>query len=491
MTPEQLSALLLELLALPKETEWVEWKHNRAEPERVAEYLSALSNSATLHGREAAYLIWGIEDGTRAVVGTTFKPREAKKGNEELENWLMRSLHPQVDFRIHEWQHEGKSLVLFEIPKATKSPIRFGSEAFVRIGSLKKKLKDYPSKEAALWAACSQSAFEQGVAKADLPGDQVLSLLDFGKCFDLLSIPLPTDQQGILGRLAEEKLIQSKPGARYDITNLGAILFAKNLNAFDRLSRKALRVIKYSATGRTQTEREWRDPPSQMGYAIAYEAAVSFINSQLPQNEPIGQAFRSEVRMYPEKAIRELVANALIHQDFQVTGAGPMVEIFTDRMEITNPGSPLVDPLRFIDTPPRSRNEALAALMRRMNICEERGTGIDKVIEAIEAYQLPAPDFAAIDAMPPGFTKATLFAPRKLGEMDSEERVRACYQHAVLYFVMGRKMTNTTLRERFGIEEKNAAKASRLIAEAVTAGRIKPANPEQGKRFASYLPFWA
>ena len=143
--------------------------------------------------------------------------------------------------------------------------------------------------------------------------------------------------------------------------------------------------------------------------------------------------------MYPEKAIRELVANALIHQDFSVTGAGPMVEIFAERMEITNPGEPLVDTLRFIDTPPRSRNEDLAAMMRRMKICEEGGTGIDKVVEAIEAFQLPAPDFAAITTMQPGFTKATLFAHQKLAEMDSKDRIRACYQHACLCYVSGQE----------------------------------------------------
>jgi ATP-dependent DNA helicase RecG len=319
----------------------------------------------------------------------------------------------------------------------------------------------------------------------------VLTLLDFAGCFDLLKIPLPTDQKGILNRLAEEKLIVAKPGKRFDITNLGAILFAKNLNSFDRLSRKALRIIKYKGSGRTETEREWRDAPSQKGYAIAFEAAVSFINSQLPQNEPIGQAFRTEVRMYPEKAIRELVANALIHQDFSVTGSGPMVEIFSDRMEITNPGEPLVDTLRFIDAPPRSRNEDLAALMRRMNICEEGGTGIDKVIASVEAFQLPAPDFTAITTLQPGVTKATLFAHRKLADMDLADRIRACYQHACLSFVIGQKMTNTSLRQRFGIHEKNAAKASRIITEAINAGRIKLADLNLGKKYASYLPFWA
>lgn len=491
MTPDQLSALLVELLALPHETEWVEWKHNNSDPEMIGEYLSALANAAALHQRETAYLIWGIEDGTKKVVGTSFAPRKAKKGAEELENWLMRSLHPQVNFAIHEWSHEGMSLVLFEIPRTTHCPIRFGSEEFIRVGSLKKKLKDYPGKEAELWSSFSKNPFERGIAKADLPGDEVLSLLDFAGCFDLLKVPLPTDQKGILARLADEKLIDPKPGGRFDVCNLGAILFAKNLSQFERLGRKALRIIKYKGNGRTETEREWRDAPSQKGYALAFEAAVAYINSQLPQNEPIGQAFRTEVRMYPEKAIRELVANALVHQDFSVTGAGPMVEIFTDRMEITNPGEPLVDTLRFIDTPPRSRNEDLAALMRRMSICEEGGTGIDKVIEAVEAFQLPAPDFAALTTMQPGFTKATLFAHQKLTEMDSKDRIRACYQHACLCFVMHRRMTNATLRARFGIEERNAAKASRIIAETMAEGHIKPFDPDQGKKYARYLPFWA
>ncbi len=406
MTPARLSALLVELLSLPHETEWAEWKHNNTDPEMIGESLSALANSAALHNRETAYMVWGIEDGTKNVVGTTFKPRQTKKGNEELENWLLRSLHPQVSFKMHEWNHQGQPLVLFEIPRATHAPVRFGSEEFIRVGSYKKKLKDYAQKEAELWASFSRNPFEAGIAKPDLSPDEVLIALDFASCFDLLGVPLPTDQKGILDRLVEERLIATKPGHRFDITNLGAILFAKNLNQFDRLARKAVRIIKYTSAGRTDTEREWRDAPAQKGYALAFEAAVAFINSQLPQNEPIGQAFRKEVRMFPEKAIRELVANALIHQDFTVTGAGPIVEIFATRMEITNPGEPLVDTQRFIDTPPRSRNEALAAMMRRMKICEEAGTGIDKVIEAVEAFQLPAPQFAATQ----GFTKATLFA---------------------------------------------------------------------------------
>lgn len=334
MTPDQLSALLVELLALPHETEWVEWKHNNEHPEMIAQRLSALANSAALHAREFGYMIWGVEDGSQKIVGTTFKPRQAKKGNEELENWLMHSLHPQINFKIHEWTHHEHSMVLLEIPRATEAPVRFGSEEFIRVGSLTKKLKDFRAKEAELWATFSKKPFETGIAKADVAGNEVLTLLDFDRCLKLLNIPLPTDQQGIFRKLADESLIVMKPGGRYDITNLGAILFANDLAKFDRLRRKALRIIKYKGDGRTETEREWRDAPSQTGYAVAFEAVVAFINSQVPQNEPIGQAFRAEVRMYPERAIRELVANALIHQDFSVTGAGPMVEIFSKRCYI-------------------------------------------------------------------------------------------------------------------------------------------------------------
>lgn len=491
MTPTQLSALLIDLLALPHETEWVEFKENVATPEMIGQRISALANSAALLEKPFGYLVWGVEDGTHRLTGTSFKPQSAKVGGEALFNWLIRLSNPQIPFHFHEWNHDGHAIVLLEVPAATHQPIRFSGQEYIRIGSHTKALKEHPEKERQLWASFVKAPFETGIAKTDLAGDDVLALIDFAGCFDLLSIPLPTDQTGILARLADEKLIVAMPGRRFHITNLGAILFAKNLNSFERLSRKALRVIKYRGAGRTATEREWRDPPSQRGYAVAFEAATAFINSQLPQNEPIGQAFRAEVRMYPEMAIRELVANALIHQDFAVTGAGPMVEIFEDRMEITNPGEPLVDTLRFIDTPPRSRNEDLAALMRRMQICEEGGTGIDKVVAAVETFQLPAPDFRTITTTQPGATKAVLYSHQKLTEMEAQDRIRACYQHACLLFVMNKRMTNSSIRERFGIKTESAAQASRLIREAVTAGGIKLYDPNVRDRDRSYVPFWA
>lgn len=223
------------------------------------------------------------------------------------------------------------------------------------------------------------------------------------------------------------------------------------------------------------------------GYAAGFEGLISYINGLLPANEVVGQALRKPVPVYPEPAIRELVANALIHQDLSITGAGPMVELFSDRMEITNPGAPLVDTQRLLDSPPRSRNEALASLMRRIGICEERGSGVDKVVFQTELYQLPAPAFEVVGES----TRSTLFTPRQLVKMDPEDRLRAVYLHACLRYVERDFMTNTTLRGRFGLDVKNSAAASRLLKDALVAKVIRLHDPEAPPKYWKYVPWWA
>lgn len=417
-------------------------------------------------------------------MGTSFDPHAARVGNEELESWLLRLLEPKIDFRFFHVVVEGRPIIMLEIHRAARHPVGFQGQEYIRVGSYKKKLKEFPEKERALWRIFDRAPFEDGIVSERASADDVLRLLDYPAYFDLLERPLPADRDGILAALAEDRLIRSSDAGGWDITNLGAVLFAKRLDTFHALRRKAVRVIQYRGKGRTETLKEQADGK---GYACGFEGLIGYINGLLPANEVIGEALRKSVPMFPELAVRELVANALIHQDFFVTGAGPMVEIFDDRIEITNPGEPLVDTQRFVDTPPRSRNEALASLMRRFRICEERGSGIDKVVSQIELFQLPAPLFER----PEGFTRAVLFAHKPLSAMDKADPVRACYLHACLRYVMRQPMTNASLRQRLGIDEKNIATASRLLGEAVESRLIVIADPEAGTRIRSYLPFWA
>jgi predicted HTH transcriptional regulator len=485
MNPVDLQAKLDELRALPGETEWVEFKHaeRNFDSDDLGKYFSALSNEANLKGQSFGWLGFGIKDKTHDIVGTQFRPNRTQL--DSLKQEVAVHTTNRLTFEeIHELVTPQGRVVLFQIPAASNgSPTAWKGHFYGRNGESLGPLSLHEIEQ----IRGQSQAFETGIAVAGIDGDGVVDRLDTEAYFRLTKQPLPANRPAILARLAEEQLIVAVAGGHYDVTNLGAILFARDLTRFGRLGRKTLRVIKYKGTNRVTTEREWHDPPSKKGYAAGFEEAIAFINSQLPQNEHIGDALRAEVRVYPEIAVRELVANTLVHQDLSVTGAGPMVEIFTDRMELTNPGEPLVDTQRFIDTPPRSRNEDLASFMRRLNICEERGSGIDKVITSIELYQLPPPDFR----VPPGSTQVLLFAPRGLADMDSSERNRACYQHAVLRYISGSLMTNASLRQRFGIEERNSAKASRLIKSAVAAKLIKLHNAQVRDRDREYVPFWA
>jgi ATP-dependent DNA helicase RecG len=329
-----------------------------------------------------------------------------------------------------------------------------------------------------------RTPFEKEIAAENIAAEEVLRLLDYPAYFDLLSLPLPENRDGILSTLTADDMIVQGEGGKWNITNLGAVLFAKRLADFRTLARKTVRVILYKGENRLETVREQE---CSKGYAVGFQELLSLIITLLPSNEVIGQALRRQEPMLPELAIRELVANAIIHQNFHLTGTGPMVEIFAGRMEITNPGLPLVQTDRFLDSPPRSRNEALASFMRRIGVCEERGSGIDKVVFQTEFHQLPAPLFEAMEQ----HTRATLFARRELKEMDKNDRIRACYLHACLHYVQRNYMTNTTLRERFGIDEKNSSMVSRIIRDTVEAGLIVPYDEEAGRKYMKYLPSWA
>ena len=483
-TQEYLNGLLAELRKLPVETGWVEFKESNSNPEDIGEYLAALSNTAALQGKANGYVVWGVKDVTHEVLGTTFKPAQTKKGNEDLENWLARLLNPRIHFRFYEVTHEGLPVVILEIPRAQARPVQFQGIEFIRVGSYRQKLKDHPQIEKDLWRVFDTTPFEELIALERADADTVLSVLDYPGYFELLGQPLPAGRDQILARLNEDRMIVPNQAGKWDITNLGAILFAKNLDSFKTLARKAVRVIVYEGKGRLKTLREQM---GRKGYASGFEGLIELLNALLPRNEVVGQAFRKDVPRYPEPAIRELIPNALIHQDFSMTGSGPMIEIFADRMEITNPGPPLVKTERFLDTPPRSRNEALASFMRRVGICEERGSGVDKVVAETEHHLLPAPLFES----PEGFTRAVLFTHKPLREMDRTERSRACYLHASLRYVERDVMTNSSLRARFGIQEQNSAFASRIIREAMADGLVKRSDETKGRKHAKYIPFWA
>lgn len=481
---DDLRAVIQRLLRLPSENEWVEFKVDNDDPDAVGQYVSCLANSAALAGQETGYLVWGIHDGTHEIVGTQFNPSSAKKGNEDLAAWILRLLAPHVDFSFHSVEIDSLQVVVMRVAAASTLPVKFRNVEYIRIGSYKKPLSQHPDHQRRLWRVLEAYSFEDQKAIEDLNVEQVVQLIDYPAYFSLHKVPLPESRSSIIEALESARLIRHTVEGQWAITNGGALLYAKDLRNFPKLDRKAPRVIHYDGTSRIKAKKE---QVGQRGYAAGFQGLVGFIADQLPNSEVIQDGLRMDELQFPRLAIRELVANALIHQDFTITGTGPMIEIFDDRLEITNPGIPLLDPLRFIDLAPRSRNEFIGTAMRQVGIAEERGSGWDKVAFEVEFHQLPPAKVEVNDDQ----TRVTLFAPKPLTKMDRPDRVSAVYQHACLRHVSNEHTNNASIRERFGIPERNKALASRILKEAITEELIVPYDPSAGPRSIRYVPYWA
>lgn len=481
---QNLELLVEELCRLPAETSWVEFKHNNYDPKVIGEDISALANSAALHEQNCAYMIWGIDDTTHEITGTKYDLQTLKKGEQELENWLRCLLSKNADFSFHTIRMHEVMVGVLIIYRAAWQTVTFEKTDYIRVGSYTKKLSDYPSLQAQLWDRLRNSRFEEQLAKEDLSLEDALAFLDYGMYFDLKNEQIPADRQTTAYYLQEDGVLTRQDNGLYAITNLGAILFAKRLAAFPRLSRKAIRVVQYEGNGKLNMLKE---DIGTKGYVLGFEGLMKYIEALLPSREQIVGALRMQTTAYPEIAIREALANALIHQDFSITGTGPLVEIFKDRMEFTNPGTPLVDVKRIIDTPPKSRNEKMAALMRRLRMCEELGSGWDKIVISCELQKLPAPKITLYQEN----TNVTFFSTVPFGELAPEDKLRACYMHACIQYVQRQQLTNSSLRERFGLADSSAASISRLIKEAERQGIIKPLDPTTAPRYMKYIPFWA
>jgi ATP-dependent DNA helicase RecG len=477
---ERLVALVDELRQLPEETEWAELKENNFDAEVIGKRLSALSNGARLCDKPKGYLVYGITDKSREVVGTKFKGGTERAKGQELQFWLSKELDPCPEINFLEVDHGGRRVVLIEIDSASRTPTKFKGIAYLRIGEATPRLTDHPEKEQQIWRKLQSYSWEKATAEPYLPKRTVFELLDVEQACTLLKSPLPDSDDGKIKWLQSNGLVAPDVGKNWNVLNIGALLFAKDIAKFPTLSRRQVRLVQYSDASRIRAIKE---VPVYGGYALSFEDVIATI-VEMTTKEDIG-TLRMLRSQFPLKAIREIVANALIHQDMTITVSTPMIEVFSDRIEVRNPGESLVDTARFIDSPPKSRNEDLASLMRRMNFCEERGSGIDRVVEAVEEATLPAPDFIAGS----GVTRAVLYGPRPFASLTKAERVRACYQHACLLNEQGRRATNASLRARFGVDQSQSAQVSRVFKDALKEEFVKLADLAAPK--GGYVPNFA
>ncbi len=473
---------LLEYLLRQNESEFIEFKVSNTRPENIGQLVSALANGAVLQKKDEAYLIFGVDD-TKNVVGTNFDPETAKHGNAPFKIWLNKSLKHAGSIEYKVAEHPAGRVVILVIPRATTYPVKFQSDEYVRVGEVKKRLNEHPELARKLWEEILRVSFEDGHASDLVDEEGVFQLLDFTPYYKLRGLEVPEERSVIIGHMINEGVLLHKHGL-YFVSNLGALLFAKDMPKFDALLNRGVRLIKYKGNDKTQVERAF---DGHLGYAIGVQDLIDVVMLLLPSEEYLEGGTRRTRRVYPMEAIRELTSNMLMHQDFSVSGYAPRIEIYDDRIEFTNPGSPVIPVSRFLDSN-RSRNPKLAKLMRFMNLCEERGMGIDIVEKKCAQKYLPSLSIHNTD----GLTSVTIFGHKSLRQFNSEDRINLVYTHSCLQWIMNVPMTNESLRSRFAEDVMSSTVASRWINEALDSKMIKPFDPtSQSRKHARYVPQWA
>ena len=427
------------LRPIPQELNEIDWKVMLSnKKERLKKHLSAFSN---LQG--GGFLVFGINnDGT--VVG--IDDESSRYIADYLANIARTSVDPQINIKFVTFIFEEKSLLGVYLKHRRNPRDVLNSEVLAH-------WEDY---------------------------------FDFSEVMKRMRPAGFTDKKSYYDYLYSLKLLHRVDEDEFIPTNLAVQVCAKDFSLLPSYERFAVRLVEYKGTTKMSARR---DKTFNHGYSLSLDRIVSTLIDWLPYTEKISRASVICESLIPEIAIREIVANAIIHRDYNVTNAYILIELFTDRVEISNPGGllPEITIDRLIDHPSRTRNEVLSDLMRKLHFAEERGSGIDKAVMAMEINGHPSIKF--FDGV--DFFKAIMFVGKTFDKMTKEQKLNAIFQHACINDVIARKTTGRSIRERFKLGRNDSNKVYKLIDEAVALGKIRLANPADNRKDHYYLPYWA
>ena len=393
----------------------------------------------TIHNIPRGYIIWGIKNEDHKIAGTDYNPKTHKVGNEEILPWLSKHVKPSPKIVFRELEIDDERIVILiieanplEISKCEKTT------PYTRIGANTRPLADYPNIEKDLWKAILSRDFSSITAKPCLSREEVVALLDYDTFYEMRQNNAPVEKDTLFNESIHCGMVKDNHDETFDITNLGALLYAKNIQDFPRLVNKMVRVIVYNGDTKLNTVSELR---GQHGYIVDFNNLHKYIMESVKSGELIDDdRIRKTQYLYPRITVRELFANIIAHQDLTIDTLQPMVEIYSDRIEFLNPGTPLIPEDRFVDYPPQTRNMQIAEELYKVGICERRGSGWDKVATEASQYGFSAPT--------PEVTKTTtrviLTQHKTLSDMTNEERLWSIYINACLLWVQKKYLTYTS-----------------------------------------------
>lgn len=354
--------IVIDLCKFGDEQEWFEFKENWFQPDALGEYVSALSNAAAFHYKKYGYFIWGVNDETHEIVGTEFNPY-MDHNREPYQNYLARNLSPSVNFKFEEAEIDGRRVVVLIVPAATEIPTSFKEKRFLRIGSSKSNIKDYPKREIELFKILDgrTETIETKPAK--------YQDLTFQKLFGYYG------SKGIV--LKQETFMK----------NLGLKNEEGEFNMLAQLlsddSHIPLRVSIFE--GKTKgsnlfSVREFGN--NCLLYTLDELLRYGDVLNLIQTDEKDRIVERKEVALFDNKAFREAIINAVLHNRW-VDGNEPMISVFSDRIEILSRGTlaPAQTMEGFFLGESIPVNEKLSEIFLQLHISEKSGRGVPKITE--------------------------------------------------------------------------------------------------------------
>jgi ATP-dependent DNA helicase RecG len=387
MTNTDLIDLLHDLCAQPREQQWLEFKLNGIDHEQIGEYISAMSNGATLANKPFGYLIWGVEDGTHTIKGTTFSFADAKHGNQDLELWLRLYLNPKINFELFEFDCEGKQIVLVRIPAAKSEPANFQKKPFIRVGSNKTDLRKYPD-----WIRIIYNSQEDWSAK----------IIEKANIADL-------DPQAL--KVAREKFKEKNPNVPYfnqiNTWDDATFLDKARITIDRKITNTALLLLgKPESTHYllpSVAEITWKLDTEEKAYehfTIPFLLTTTQVMQRIRNVQirfyPDFELLATTVNKYDTKSILEAIHNCVAHSDYSLRSRIIVIEKI-DKLIFTNAGNFFEGmPEEYClgeKTPNRYRNPWLVGAMSNLGMIDRLGYGIYTLYVSQRNRFFPLPDY--------------------------------------------------------------------------------------------------
>ncbi|MBT3210125.1 MAG: transcriptional regulator [Bacteroidetes bacterium] len=389
MRNEELIKLLEELVAHPIETQWIEFKMGAGSitNEQIGEYVSAMSNGATISNQPFGYLVWGVDDDTHEVKGTNFCFTTAKQGNQDLELWVRNLLHPKINFEIFEFAYHGNNVVMLRIPSAKGEPTHFKKKPFIRIGSNKTDLRNFPEYVRIIYN----------------------SLEDWStKIIDSASIPdLDTDAIAVAREKFKEKSSKAKYYNEIDNWDTQTFLDKAKVTINGKITNAAILLLGKEEASHyllpSIAEITWKLETEEKAYEH-FSCPLLLNTSQVLKNIrnikykffPDNELLATTVDKYDTRTILEAMHNCIAHQDYSLNRRIIVTEKI-DKLIFANAGSFFEgnpdDYSAGDKTPDKYRNPWLAQAMVNLGMIDTLGYGIHTMYLSQKNRYFPLPDY--------------------------------------------------------------------------------------------------